>query len=75
MQRGSNPKSPREDDELKHQMQGYLKSGQHTHTEDAKDPEPVADDDPRTDTSRQAHERSREADDRKADDRKADDEE
>jgi hypothetical protein len=68
MQRGSNPKSPREDDELKHQMQGYLKSGQHTHTEDAKDPEPVADDDPRTDTSRQAHERSRKADDRTADD-------
>ncbi|MFF3286049.1 hypothetical protein [Streptomyces sp. NPDC003023] len=62
MQRGSNPKSPREDDELKHQMQGYLKSGQHTHTEDAKDPEPVADDDPRTDSSREARARTQEAD-------------
>ncbi|WP_189885433.1 hypothetical protein [Streptomyces xantholiticus] len=63
MQRGSNPKSPRKDDELKHQMQGRPKSGQHTHAEDAKDPEPVADDDPRTDSSRQARSRSRKSDD------------
>ncbi|MEU1889561.1 hypothetical protein [Streptomyces pristinaespiralis] len=63
MQRGSNPKSPRKDDELKKEMHGYLKSGQHTHTEDAKDPEPVADDDPRTDSSREARARSSGSDD------------
>jgi hypothetical protein len=34
---------------MKHELQGYLKSGQHTHAEDAKDPEPVADDDPQMD--------------------------
>ncbi|MFK4070198.1 DUF2795 domain-containing protein [Streptomyces sp. NPDC029674] len=45
MDRGSNPVSPREDDELKHELEGYLRSGQHTHVEDANDPEPPADDD------------------------------
>ncbi|NBM19281.1 DUF2795 domain-containing protein [Streptomyces sp. GC420] len=47
MQRGSNPVSPHKDDEMKHALQGYLRSGQHTHTQDALDPEPVADDDVR----------------------------
>ncbi|MEU3610182.1 DUF2795 domain-containing protein [Streptomyces sp. NPDC035033] len=46
MQRGSNPVGPRRDDETKHELQGYLKSGRPTHTEDFRDPEPPADDDP-----------------------------
>ncbi|MFE6224061.1 DUF2795 domain-containing protein [Streptomyces sp. NPDC057854] len=46
MQRGSNPVGPRRDDEMKHELQGYLKSGQPTHAEDFHDPEPPADDDP-----------------------------
>ncbi|WP_282695321.1 DUF2795 domain-containing protein [Streptomyces sp. CC208A] len=46
MQRGSNPVSARRDDEMKHELQGYLKSGQPTHAEDYRDPEPPADDDP-----------------------------
>ncbi|BCL27964.1 DUF2795 domain-containing protein [Streptomyces aurantiacus] len=45
MERGSNPVSPRKDDELKHELDGYLSSGQHTHVEEANDPEPPADDD------------------------------
>ncbi|MEU6812958.1 DUF2795 domain-containing protein [Streptomyces sp. NPDC046831] len=45
MERGSNPVSRRKDDEMKHELQGYLRSGQHTHAEDAVDPEPEADDD------------------------------
>ncbi|MFI2615048.1 DUF2795 domain-containing protein [Streptomyces sp. NPDC018584] len=45
MDRGSNPVSPRKDDELKHELEGYLRSGQHTHVEEANDPEPPADDD------------------------------
>jgi hypothetical protein len=51
MERGSNPVSRRKDDEIKHELQGYLKSGQHTHAEDAVDPEPGADDDVRPDSS------------------------
>ncbi|MDY0812700.1 DUF2795 domain-containing protein [Kitasatospora purpeofusca] len=46
MQRGSNPIGPRQDDQRKHELQGYLKSGQSTHAEDFHDPEPPADDDP-----------------------------
>ncbi|MBT2365558.1 DUF2795 domain-containing protein [Streptomyces sp. ISL-10] len=45
MERGSNQVSPREDDELKHELEGYLRSGQHTHVEEVHDPEPAADDD------------------------------
>ncbi|MDQ1006358.1 hypothetical protein QFZ82_000843 [Streptomyces sp. V4I23] len=45
MERGSNPVSPREDDERKHELEGYLRSGRHTHAEEAYDPEPTADDD------------------------------
>ncbi|MFF8842260.1 DUF2795 domain-containing protein [Streptomyces sp. NPDC015127] len=44
-ERGSNPVSPREDDERKHELEGYLRSGQHTHAEESHDPEPAADDD------------------------------
>lgn len=49
MERGSNPVSPRKDDELKHELEGYLRSGQHTHVEEGNDPEPPADDDLRVD--------------------------
>lgn len=45
MQRGSNPVSPREDDQAKHELQGHLRSGHPTHVEEANDPEPPADDD------------------------------
>ncbi|MEU0103297.1 DUF2795 domain-containing protein [Streptomyces sp. NPDC006267] len=45
MQRGSNPVGPRKDDELKHELEGYLRSSQHTHVEEGSDPEPPADDD------------------------------
>ncbi|GGX71095.1 DUF2795 domain-containing protein [Streptomyces minutiscleroticus] len=45
MERGSNPVSRRKDDEMKHELQGHLRSGQHTHVEEAVDPEPEADDD------------------------------
>ncbi|GGR36391.1 DUF2795 domain-containing protein [Streptomyces cinereoruber] len=46
MQRGSNAAGPRRDEEMKHELQGYLASGQSTHAEDFHDPEPPADDDP-----------------------------
>ncbi|WP_030570614.1 DUF2795 domain-containing protein [Streptomyces aureocirculatus] len=49
MERGSNPVGPRKDDELKHELKGYLQSGQHTHVEEGNDPEPPADDDIRVD--------------------------
>ena len=48
MKRGSNPLSRRKDDEMKHELKGYLRSGQHTRSEEAVDPEPEADDDIRT---------------------------
>ncbi|MDQ0840957.1 DUF2795 domain-containing protein [Streptomyces sp. V1I6] len=51
IERGSNPVSPRKDDEMKHELEGYLRSGQHTHVEEANDPEPAADDDVRVGTS------------------------
>jgi hypothetical protein len=51
MERGSNPVSRRKDDEMKHELQGYLRSGQHTHIEEAVDPEPEADDDIQLTTS------------------------
>ncbi|MEU1573326.1 DUF2795 domain-containing protein [Streptomyces collinus] len=49
MERGSNPVSPRKDDELKHEMEGHLRSGRPTHVEEAYEPEPPADDDVRVD--------------------------
>ncbi|MEU6388099.1 DUF2795 domain-containing protein [Streptomyces sp. NPDC046939] len=45
MERGSNQVGPRKDDEMKHELEGYLRSGQHTHVEEGNDPEPPADDD------------------------------
>ncbi|WP_394428022.1 DUF2795 domain-containing protein [Streptomyces sp. SGAir0957] len=49
MERGSNQVGPRKDDEMKHELEGYLRSGQHTHVEEGNDPEPPADDDIRVD--------------------------
>jgi hypothetical protein len=34
IERGGNPVSPRKDDEMKHELEGYLRSGQHTHVDD-----------------------------------------
>lgn len=45
MERGSNPVSPRKDDEMKHELEGHLRSGRPAHVEEAYDPEPPADDD------------------------------
>lgn len=41
----SNQVGPRQDDQRKHELAGYLRSGQHTHVEEVYDPEPPADDD------------------------------
>ncbi|CAL9580984.1 DUF2795 domain-containing protein [Streptomyces sp. enrichment culture] len=46
MQRGSDRLSRRQDDAMKHQLEGLLRSGHPTRTEEWHDPEPVADDDP-----------------------------
>lgn len=45
MQRGGNLVGPRADEEMKHQLEGYLRSGHPTHADEARDPEPPADDD------------------------------
>ncbi|MFH9825023.1 DUF2795 domain-containing protein [Streptomyces bobili] len=49
VERGGNPVSPRKDDELKHELEGQLRSGRPTHAEEAYEPEPSADDDIRVD--------------------------
>lgn len=46
MQRGSDRLSVHRDDEMKHELQGLLRSGHHTRAEEWNDPEPAADDDP-----------------------------
>ncbi|MYT74315.1 MULTISPECIES: DUF2795 domain-containing protein [unclassified Streptomyces] len=46
MQRGSDRLSAHRDDEMKHELQGLLRSGHPTRTAEWHDPEPVADDDP-----------------------------
>jgi hypothetical protein len=46
MQRGSDRLSVHRDDEMKHELQGMLKSGHPTRTEEWNDPEPTAEDDP-----------------------------
>jgi hypothetical protein len=45
MQRGSDRLSVRKDDEMKHELQGLLRSGHPTRVEEQRDPEPAADDD------------------------------
>jgi hypothetical protein len=46
MQRRSDRLSVRKDDEMKHELQGLLRSGHPTRVEEGHDPEPAADDDP-----------------------------
>lgn len=46
MQRGSDRLSVHRDDEMKHELQGLLRSGHPTRSEEWHDPEPGADDDP-----------------------------
>lgn len=46
MQRGSDRLSRHRDDEMKHELQGLLRSGHPTRTEEWNDPEPWAEDDP-----------------------------
>ncbi|WP_320773361.1 DUF2795 domain-containing protein [Streptomyces sp. CRN 30] len=46
MQRGSDRLNVHRDDEMKHELQGLLRSGHPTRTEEWHDPEPTAEDDP-----------------------------
>ncbi|MFJ5532719.1 DUF2795 domain-containing protein [Streptomyces sp. NPDC093261] len=46
MQRGSDRLNVHRDDEMKHELQGLLRSGHPTRSEEWHDPEPGADDDP-----------------------------
>ncbi|MEG8278197.1 DUF2795 domain-containing protein [Streptomyces sp. AHA2] len=46
MQRGNDRLSVHRDDEMKHELQGLLRSGHPTRAEDWHDPEPYAEDDP-----------------------------
>ncbi|MET8677407.1 DUF2795 domain-containing protein [Streptomyces sp. NPDC004647] len=46
MERGSNRLNVHRDDEMKHELQGLLRSGHPTRAEEWHDPEPGADDDP-----------------------------
>ncbi|MES4889596.1 DUF2795 domain-containing protein [Streptomyces sp. NPDC096012] len=46
MQRGSDRLSAHRDDEMKHELEGLLRSGHPTRVEEWHDPEPAADDDP-----------------------------
>lgn len=46
MQRGSDRLSVHRDEEMKQELQGLLRSGHPTRTEEWHDPEPTADDDP-----------------------------
>jgi hypothetical protein len=46
MERASNRLNVHRDDEMKHELQGLLRSGHPTRAEDWHDPEPPADDDP-----------------------------
>ncbi|GAB3355282.1 DUF2795 domain-containing protein [Modestobacter lapidis] len=43
--------SPREDDELKHELEGMVRSGRTTHSEEWNDPEPTAETDPDVDAA------------------------
>ena len=44
MDRGSDKVSPREDEQLKHETEGLVRSGHSTHAEEWKDPEPAGED-------------------------------
>ena len=49
MDRGSDKVSPREDEQLKHETEGLVRSGHSTHAEEWKDPEPAGEDQPDAD--------------------------
>ncbi|GFG66817.1 hypothetical protein MKUB_43070 [Mycobacterium kubicae] len=46
MERGNSKLNPRVDEELKHELQGYMQGNRPTRAEEWRDPEPPADDDP-----------------------------
>lgn len=46
MERGSSKHSSREDDEVKHELDGTLRGNRSSRAEEWRDPEPPADDDP-----------------------------
>lgn len=46
MERGNAKHSPRDDDELKHELSGTLQGNRSSRREEWRDPEPPADDDP-----------------------------
>jgi Protein of unknown function (DUF2795) len=46
MQRGNDRLSVHKDEEMKHELQGLIRSGRPTRSEEWLDPEPAADDDP-----------------------------
>lgn len=48
MHRESDTHGPRQDDELKHELDGTLKSNRPTHAEDWRDPELSEDEEPET---------------------------
>lgn len=45
-QRGSDKHNPREDEELKHELEGTIRGNRPSRAEEWRDPEPPADDDP-----------------------------
>jgi hypothetical protein len=47
--RGSDKVSPRQDEQLKHETEGLVRSGHSTHAEEWKDPEPAGEDQPDAD--------------------------
>ncbi|MDV3126952.1 hypothetical protein M1247_18665 [Mycobacterium sp. 21AC1] len=51
MERESSKHSPREDDELKHELRGTLQGNRSSRAEEWRDPEPPADDDPDVSTA------------------------
>lgn len=51
MQRGSDRLSVHKDEEMKHELQGLIRSGHPTRVEEWHDPEPAADDDPAVGTA------------------------
>lgn len=46
MERGNAKHSPREDDALKHELEGTIRGNRPSRAEEWRDPEPPADDDP-----------------------------
>ncbi|WP_189056456.1 hypothetical protein [Longimycelium tulufanense] len=47
MHRGSDKHGPRQDEQLKHDVEGLVRANRPTRAEEGRDPEPPADDEPR----------------------------